>query len=51
MRMIMIPIIVGALGKGPQKLEKKTGGIGNRKKNRDHALLRLGRILRRVLGR
>ena len=29
-------IVVGALGLVPKNSEKKTGGIGNQRKNRDH---------------
>ena len=37
MRVTVIPIVTGAPRTVPESLEKKTGGIGNQRKNRDHA--------------
>ena len=36
MKVTVIPVVIGAPGTNPQKIGKRTGGLGNKRTNRDH---------------
>ena len=36
MRLLVIPVVIGALGTVPKSLEKGTGNVGNQRMNQDH---------------
>ena len=48
MKVMVIPILSGALGMGFKGFEKKIGGMENQKKNQNNPDYRLARLLSRI---